>query len=187
MIPIIYYDEVDSTQDLAWSMGKALGRELAIVAGAQRSGRGRCGRRWYSPPGGLYFSIYIQRRMPAEHACRLQYYAALAVYRALEKLGVKCRIGWPNDLFVDRGKVSGIIVENLVVEGYVINSVIGIGVKGVLPDETLISVGGDAGDVADADGIELAVANPAHDGAARNVEYIGQLGGTEKRVCVLLT
>lgn len=130
MIPILYFDEVESTQDEAWKVGKILRRSVAVMAKRQIKGRGRCGRYWYSPPGGLYLSIYLPKKIPAEHGCRIQYYAATPLIEVLRLLyGVKAMLRWPNDVMVSGRKIAGILVENRVVGSYIEASVVGVGVN----------------------------------------------------------
>src|SRR5689334_13551218 len=67
--PLHYCSETTSTNDLAASHADSGAAEgTTIVAAAQTSGRGRLGRRWYSPPGaGLYMSIVMRDRTAAPY------------------------------------------------------------------------------------------------------------------------
>src|SRR5690606_18635680 len=83
-----------------------------IVADAQTAGRGRAGRRWWSPPGaGLYVSIVL--RPPREVVPLLTLAAGVAAAEGVEaatSLGVAVK--WPNDLYVAGRKLGGILTES---------------------------------------------------------------------------
>lgn len=98
---IIVYDSVESTMDIA----RELDRGDVVVALSQRRGRGRKGREWFSPRGGLYLTIVTERMS----ACRATIVSSVSIARALEKIGIKSSIKWPNDLYVENNKISGIL------------------------------------------------------------------------------
>jgi BirA family biotin operon repressor/biotin-[acetyl-CoA-carboxylase] ligase len=76
-----------------------------MVADEQTAGRGRFGRAWLSPAGGLY-ATFIVARHPA-----IQLVSGVAVLRALARFGIDVRLKWPNDLVIDGRKLAGILVE----------------------------------------------------------------------------
>src|SRR5712692_4562697 len=86
---------------------------VLLAAEEQTAGRGRRGRRWYSPPGaGVTFSLSAQIRRPARELAGLSLVAGVAAARALRALGVaRAALKWPNDLVVDGAKLGGILVE----------------------------------------------------------------------------
>lgn len=106
--PIVHsFDSVSSTQraarDLLESGRACLGH--IVVSDQQTAGRGRLGRGWTSPPGGLYATFIVQ----TDRLLALR--AGLAAARALEALGVAVRLKWPNDLVVGERKLGGILIE----------------------------------------------------------------------------
>jgi len=109
---VIHRDEVASTQDEARALLRA-GTPLpfAVRARVQRAGRGRRGRSWTSPAGGLWLSVALPVAPPADPFLGLL--AALAALEAVQGLlpaEVAPRLGlkWPNDLVViDRGEGRG--------------------------------------------------------------------------------
>ncbi len=126
--------EVDSTNTAC----KRLAAEGApdgtvVMADAQTAGKGRRGRSFLSPSGmGLYLSILWRPECPPEQLLPLTALSAVAVSRAVERLGgVTPAIKWPNDLVMGGRKICGILTE-LSLEGesgrveYVI---VGIGVN----------------------------------------------------------
>lgn len=94
-------------------------REGAVViADAQTAGRGRRGRAWFSPPGaGLYVSVVLtpgrSPHDPERRAPRLVTLAAgLALAEAVEAaVGLAVDVKWPNDLYIGRRKLAGILAE----------------------------------------------------------------------------
>jgi len=76
-----------------------------VVAERQTSGRGRFGREWVSPVGGLY-ATFILKASPIPSIR-----AGVAVIGALKDLGLDVRLKWPNDVLVGEKKVAGILVE----------------------------------------------------------------------------
>jgi len=87
--------------------------DVLLAAEEQTAGRGRRGRRWYSPPGaGVTFSLSAQIRRPARELAGLSLVAGVGAARALRALGVaQAALKWPNDLVVDGAKLGGILVE----------------------------------------------------------------------------
>jgi BirA family biotin operon repressor/biotin-[acetyl-CoA-carboxylase] ligase len=79
-----------------------------VVAGVQTGGRGRLGRYWRSPAGGLWMSIVLRTGF----ASRITQTAAVGVARALWEIGVEARIKWPNDLLARGKKICGILAES---------------------------------------------------------------------------
>jgi BirA family biotin operon repressor/biotin-[acetyl-CoA-carboxylase] ligase len=110
------FDNLDSTNEEAKrraQTGAAPG--LIISAQSQSAGRGRQGRTWISPSGGLYFSILLRPTCPAAKAAQLSFVSALAVGEGIatslrdpERLCFK----WPNDVLIGMRKVAGILLES---------------------------------------------------------------------------
>ncbi|MCM8768516.1 MAG: biotin--[acetyl-CoA-carboxylase] ligase [Candidatus Omnitrophica bacterium] len=117
---IYYYREVQSTMEVAWDLATKGGQGI-VWAEKQTGGRGRYGRRWDSPTGGIYLSWIFTGITPGY----LSVVAAAAVVRTLKGLGLAgCRVKWPNDIILNQKKISGILVEE---RGEI--SVVGIGVN----------------------------------------------------------
>lgn len=86
-----------------------------FTAGRQISGKGRQGRAWVSETGNLYASALLIDPADAARMSTLPFVAALALQGALSGLeGMsrhEMRLKWPNDVLVNRAKVSGILLE----------------------------------------------------------------------------
>ena len=89
---------------------------LVIIAEEQTAGRGRLGRSFYSPGStGLYLSVLLKPRLPAEKAVSITAMAAVAAANAVENLDGfnkgDIKIKWVNDLYKNDKKVCGILTE----------------------------------------------------------------------------
>ena len=128
--PFKYYDQVDSTNDVASDWLEAGAPDGAvIIAGEQKRGRGRRGRSWHTPPeAALALSVIL--KPPAAFLTRLNMIAALSVYDLSRACG--CRdlgIKWPNDIQVCGRKVCGVLVEAIWEGDHLVGAVVGIGVN----------------------------------------------------------
>jgi BirA family biotin operon repressor/biotin-[acetyl-CoA-carboxylase] ligase len=140
-----YFSSTGSTNDdaLAWAASGA--RDLSLlVADAQSNGRGREGRKWFTPPGsGLAFSLVLRpNHIERDHISRFSALGALALLAALKKRGLVAQIKWPNDVLIQRKKIAGILVEVVWQGADVFSLVLGMGVNvspGSLPPEELLT------------------------------------------------
>lgn len=128
---IIFHRELPSTQEVARKLAlEGAGEGTVVLAERQTSGRGRMGRSWSSPLGGVYLSIILRPRLAPPEALRLSLLAGVAVARTIRKVsGLKPYLKWPNDVLLGAKKVAGILCE-LGAETDRVNYVIlGIGVN----------------------------------------------------------
>ena len=109
----VFLEETDSTNRAA----KELARQgtphgTAVLAERQTAGRGRLGRAFFSPEGGLYLSVILYPQCPPEDRVLMTPMAAVAVCRALEQVcGISPGIKWVNDLYLGGKKLCGILCE----------------------------------------------------------------------------
>lgn len=111
---------------------------LVLIAQAQSAGRGRSGRSFFSPPGGLYMSLLVRPDFGARQAVCLTVMAAVAAARACESLcKTPIQIKWVNDLWKDGRKVCGILTEAAmdVESGLLEYAIVGPGFNLVPPPE----------------------------------------------------
>ena len=107
------HEALASTQDRARELARAGTPDgTLVVAGVQTGGRGRLGRHWGSPAGGLWMSLVLRPAFEARLASRITQTAAVGVAKALWEIGVEARIKWPNDLLVGGKKICGILAES---------------------------------------------------------------------------
>ena len=126
------FDSIDSTNTAAKAMAannSAHGE--VVIARLQTKGRGRLGRSFCSPEGGLYMSIILRPTIRGEDALKLTAVAAVAVAEAIEKhTSHKALIKWVNDVYIGGKKVCGILTEaSLKQDGGIEYAVLGLGVN----------------------------------------------------------
>ena len=128
---IKWFEELDSTSsELLRHIGDY--DNLSVVAAVnQTAGRGQRGNRWISAPGdNLTFSLLLRpEALPAREVMALTCYATLVVRDALRAEGVPAVIKWPNDIYVGKRKICGMLVENGLEGADIAWSVIGIGIN----------------------------------------------------------
>lgn len=127
-----WFDSIGSTNDVAlqWAENDAPDGAL-VVADHQSAGRGRLQRRWFTPAGSaLAFSLILRPKdNEMAHLTRFSGLGALSVGKALEELGLKCEIKWPNDVLLGRRKTAGVLVELVWQSDRLQALVIGIGLN----------------------------------------------------------
>ncbi len=112
-VRVDFHEAIGSTQERARELARAGARHgTLVISKVQKGGRGRLGRAWGSPPGGLWMSLVLRPDLPARFAPRVTQAAAVGVAKALWGFGVEARIKWPNDLLVDGRKICGILAES---------------------------------------------------------------------------
>jgi BirA family biotin operon repressor/biotin-[acetyl-CoA-carboxylase] ligase len=124
---IHHYDAVESTNETAKELLEADVEEgLVIWADRQVSGRGRQGRAWASPLGGLYMSTIL--RPKEAHAWILGLLMGMPVVKGLRHFGVLARLKYPNDAVYQDRKIAGILSEG-VYRHDAYHVIVGIGVN----------------------------------------------------------
>ncbi|HRY30658.1 MAG TPA: biotin--[acetyl-CoA-carboxylase] ligase [Elusimicrobiota bacterium] len=111
--PICHFPSLGSTQDELKERALAGAPQGTLVlADEQTSGRGRMGRRWLSPRGGLWFSLLLRPAIPPAQVPALALVAALDWAMVLRRAtGLPACVKWPNDVWIDNRKVAGILTE----------------------------------------------------------------------------
>ena len=144
----LYFEEIDSTNRYLKELAARGAKEGTIViANRQSAGRGRLGRSFFSPEGGIYMSMVLRPAILAEKAILITTCAAVAVARAIESICKESAgIKWVNDIFIKNKKVCGILAEagldpDKEVPSYVVLG-IGINVKQQSVPEELKSIVG---------------------------------------------
>jgi BirA family biotin operon repressor/biotin-[acetyl-CoA-carboxylase] ligase len=122
-----YFDTIDSTQNQALKMADDPANDgTVIIAAKQTGGKGRLGRKWISPKGGIWLSIILQPKFDISITTLFPIASALALSNALEKtFGIFPELKWPNDLTIKGKKIAGMLVESNRIE----NLVLGVGIN----------------------------------------------------------
>ncbi len=116
---------------MAEAAARAPDRPTWILALRQTAGRARRGRVWIDPAGNFAATLALPLAAPAPQAALYSFVAALALHDALAGLVAPARLAlkWPNDVLLDGGKLSGILLESAGQGGRVTRLAIGIGVN----------------------------------------------------------
>lgn len=113
-LPAVHlYDDVGSTMDVAATLGdRGAPSGSLVVAGSQRAGRGRGGRRWESAAGAGLWLTLLERPNDASALPVLPLRIGLRMARVLERwTAAPVQLKWPNDLVSDGAKLAGILIE----------------------------------------------------------------------------
>lgn len=99
-----------------------------VLAIEQETGYGRKGDIWFSPKGGLYFSVVLPKSN-IDDLQTLTILAAFSIAKVIkENYGLEPLIKLPNDILINGKKVCGILTENVIGEK-IKSSVMGIGLN----------------------------------------------------------
>lgn len=128
-VAVKVFDELPSTNTYLKSWAREDAPHGAVVlARSQSAGRGRFTRSFFSPPGGLYMSLFVQGRnlLPGQ----LTTLAAVSAAEAVEEIsGQAVHIKWVNDLLLDGMKAGGVLSEGILINNQMAGAVIGIGLN----------------------------------------------------------
>ncbi|MGH7603402.1 MAG: biotin--[acetyl-CoA-carboxylase] ligase [Gemmatimonadaceae bacterium] len=106
-----------------------------VIADEQTAGRGRGGKSWMSAPGAGIWLTVIERPSDSSGLGVLSLRIGMGVAAALDRFAPEpIRLKWPNDLYINSGKLAGILVEARWREQAVEWVAIGIGVNVERPD-----------------------------------------------------
>jgi BirA family biotin operon repressor/biotin-[acetyl-CoA-carboxylase] ligase len=131
---IFYFPELESTNIIAKvkasPRAEGINEGTIIIAERQSAGKGRLGRRWFSPLGGIWLSIILYPQLSPSYIPRITLMTAVAIVKAMERCAqIKAQIKWPNDILINEKKVCGILTE-MSAELDMINwVVVGIGIN----------------------------------------------------------
>nr|MDO8098684.1 biotin--[acetyl-CoA-carboxylase] ligase [Candidatus Njordarchaeota archaeon] len=135
---ITYFDQAGSANDEAKRIAeKAAGDGSVVVVGEQTSGRGRLGRQWYSPRGGVWMSIVL--RPPSNRPLqKITLLSGLSVAETLRRLyRIDAVVKWPNDVLVKDKKICGALTEGSFRGDTPLFVIVGIGINANIGLENL--------------------------------------------------
>ena len=132
-------DTVDSTNRYARDEAAVLWQEaghnacmVAVAASVQTAGRGQRGNVWLSQGRrNLLLSILLRpgERLSVKEQFCLSQVAAVALHRAMSRYGIETLLKWPNDIYVGRRKLAGVLIELDFSGQYIEHAIIGIGLN----------------------------------------------------------
>lgn len=135
----IHFDTIDSTN--TWTKKNAATLDAhqltCVTALEQTAGRGRFFRKWISPKGqNIYATLFFCLPRDCPYIINLGQILSLSCIAVLKKKGFAPQVKWPNDIFLDGKKVSGILCETVSFEDR-IGIVLGIGINVNMSNELL--------------------------------------------------
>lgn len=109
---IFYTPRTGSTNDDAKSLADSAPDGTAVIAETQTKGKGRLGRKWESPGGGIFLSLILKPEIPPFRVPGLSLVVGCAVAKTLQSdFGLEALVKWPNDILVSNRKIAGILCE----------------------------------------------------------------------------
>jgi BirA family biotin operon repressor/biotin-[acetyl-CoA-carboxylase] ligase len=137
---IKYFKETESTNIIAREIAASVDEGTIVIAESQTAGRGRLGRKWISPEGGIWLSIILKPRIEPVYAPRITLLAGVSVAKTMQGFGLPAKIKWPNDILINGKKVCGILTEIGAEVDIIDYLVVGIGIDanvdtGTFPEE----------------------------------------------------
>ncbi len=122
---VAVFEEVFSTNDVIKDSEFDV-----VVAKSQTGGRGTNNRKFYSPNGGIYLSLKLKPKLPLEKLSLITPFTAVALSKSIEKVtGLKPKIKWVNDIYINGKKVAGILTESKISSGNIDYVIVGVGVN----------------------------------------------------------
>lgn len=129
----LHFANIDSTNDYASVLlSKSNPIDGTVIsAGYQSNGHGQFDRKWASLPNeNLLLSVILYPNfIRAEHQFYLSISIALGILDYLKNYNVNSKIKWPNDIYVDNYKISGILIKNAIQGSNLSHSIVGIGIN----------------------------------------------------------
>ncbi len=139
VIKAVVLEDTDSTNREAKRLAaEGAPQGTAVIALRQTAGRGRLGRSFFSPVGGIYLSLILRPAAEAQAALRITTAAAVAAAESIERVsGRSCLIKWVNDIYIDERKVCGILTEGAInaADGTLEYAILGVGINTSLPEK----------------------------------------------------
>lgn len=108
---LIKFELIGSTQDEAKAKCETFREGTVIVSKQQTKGRGKPGTTWFSPNGGLYFSLILKPQKPISDLLMVTKLTADVIVELLSGYQIRANIKLPNDVMVGNLKICGILTE----------------------------------------------------------------------------
>lgn len=124
------FREVDSTNDWIKNNHSNLPVGTCVYTATQRSGRGQGANYWFSPIGGLYFSVLLEKGPFLIDAKSLVPHFSYHAQKFLnQRYNLNIRFKKPNDLYVENSKLMGVLFDNIFMGNTLCASILGVGLN----------------------------------------------------------
>ncbi len=117
-------EEIDSSNNYLKDNYTNLSDKTLIKVNKQTNGRGRFNRVWESEIGDFMVSLLFKNNN-YNHSL----IAPLSIINTLAYFNINAYIKWPNDIYIDNNKLSGILIESIFQKGNKVCDIIGIGIN----------------------------------------------------------
>ena len=128
----VYVTECLSTNDILTNLLKRIkiNEGTSVRTDFQLNGQGQRENKWLSEKNSnILFSFLLSPKIKVENQFYLHIVISIAIVKCLKKIGVDCKIKWPNDIYIGEKKIAGILIESFIYQRRVQNSVVGIGLN----------------------------------------------------------
>ena len=134
----VHFESIDSTHLWAKNHLNELNQEgiTCITADTQTQGQGRFHRKWHSPKGNLYLSLFFTLPKESKIFVHIRQILCFSLAMVLKNWGFAPTLKWPNDLLLCDKKVSGVLTEIISIDSKV-GVLTGIGVNVNLSEKEL--------------------------------------------------
>ena len=128
---IYTFTKTNSTNVLAYDIAEKGAKEgTIIIAKKQDAGKGRLGRTWDSEKGGVYLSCILRPDIMPNEIQEFTLIVALSIVDTIKEVtNLSAKIKWPNDVYIDGKKVSGILLEMKAATDMIDFVIAGIGIN----------------------------------------------------------
>ena len=125
------YDSIDSTQLAAKKSLVGNQSSFFILSDEQTKGRGRFNRHWSSSKGqGLWMSVVLRPNVAFSMISKFNLFIALGIRDAIQHFSQdEVKVKWPNDIYIDNGKVCGFLTEMVANNDGIEAIICGIGIN----------------------------------------------------------
>lgn len=124
------FKEVQSTNTVAkFLSANGIPDGSVIISERQTAAKGRSGKSWESPLGGVWLSIVLNPNVDHSKLPLITLATGVAVAKTLEKVGIKNpEIKWPNDIMINGKKICGILTEAVAKFNTIEHIILGVGI-----------------------------------------------------------
>ncbi|MBD74737.1 MAG: biotin--[acetyl-CoA-carboxylase] ligase [Rickettsiales bacterium] len=130
---LIFEKYVSSTNDRIKEikLEKKKNGSFGLLSEKQLNGKGRKGNKWFSTNGDLTCSILIDKKFNVKDFGRINIIVAVSIIKVLFKIFPKLnfKLKWPNDIFLKKKKIAGILIETSILRNKIEYLVIGFGLN----------------------------------------------------------
>ncbi len=109
---ILCFRKVFSTNSIAKFLANHSADEgTVLISEIQTKARGRSGKKWEAPDGGVWMSMILRPNVPTGRIGLITLATGVAIAKSIRSLGLDAKIKWPNDVLIHGAKMSGVLTE----------------------------------------------------------------------------